>query len=135
MFQNYQNQYDTASYSSKFWIAQRTTTGVTPGTNYDDWAQAGGSGKLAPEVHHAYNGWRYMRELSAFGETDIRLVTADDLDPAVKDVRIYTQVPADPSDQGTSGVDYTVTSAASAPKEALVDVGNAILTELAAFLA
>lgn len=129
------NQYDTASYSSKFWIAQRTTTGVTPGTNYDDWAQAGGSSKLAPEVHHAYNGWRYMRELSAIGETNIRLVTADDLDPAVRDVRIYTQVPADPSDQGTSGVDYSVTSAASAPKEALVDVGNAILTELAAFLA
>ena len=129
------SQYDTVSDSGKFWIAQRSTTGVTPGTNYDDWAQAGGSGELAPEVHHAYNGWRYMRELNAIGETNVRLVTADDLDPAVRDVRIYTQVPADPSDQGTSGVDYSVTSAASAPKEALVDVGNAILTELAAFLA
>ena len=130
------NQYDTVSDGGKFWIAQQTTTGSTPGTNYDNWAQAqGNAGALAPEVHHAYNGWRYMRELSDLGQTNIRLVTADDLDPAVKDVRIYTQVPADPSDQGTLGVDYTVASVSTAPKAGLVDVGNAILTELASFLA
>jgi len=128
------NQHDAVIHDSKFWIAQQASTGSTPGTNYDNWAQAGGNGALSPEVHHAYNGWRYMRELSAAGETQVRLITADDLDPAVRDVRVYTQVPADATDEGTVNTDYTVTAVSSTPKAALVTVGNAILTELAGFL-
>lgn len=129
------NQYDTAKYEGKFWIAQRSNQSSTPGSNYDDWAQAGGAGALAPEVHHAYNGWRYMRELAAVGETQLCLFTTDDLDPDVRDVRAYTQVPSDPSDQGTVNTDYTVTTVSSVPTEALVDVGNAILAKLTSFLA
>ena len=75
-----------------------------------------------------------MRELEDAGETQLRLITADDLDPAVRDVRVYTQVPTDPSDEGSVSTNYTVTSVASAPKAALVTVGNAILAELAGFL-
>ena len=127
-------QYDTVAYNNKFWIAQGASTNSEPGTNYDNWAQAGGGGSLSPEVHHAYNGWRYMRELEDAGETQLRLITADDLDPAVRDVRVYTQVPTDPSDEGSVSTNYTVTSVASAPKAALVTVGNAILAELAGFL-